>query len=213
MKLDILQNELYSHIDAIEKTASEFPWHNKDFYAMWLRQTYAFVCHSTRLLTLASALCKDNGFHNRFMDHALEEKSHEKLIEKDFRNLKFNSADFPELLPTVGIYQIQYYWTQHVSPLSLFGYILLLEGLAVRVGGPVYEKVKKNHGDEVCNFIRIHVAADQDHLPKAFKTLEAASVETLKSISESLAITSNFYHESLKEILKGHWVKNNIKAA
>ena len=213
MNIEELKNQLYGHIEGIEATAKEFPWDKKDYYAMWLRQTYAFVCHSTRLLTLSSALSKDDNFHCRFLDHAEEEKRHEKLIEADFKNLNLKISDFPELLPTAGIYQIQYYWTQHVNPICLFGYVLLLEGLAVKVGGPVYEKTKEYYGDKACNFIRIHVEADQDHLPKAFKTIEKLDTETLGLISQALKLTSGFYHESLKDILKGSWRENKKIAA
>jgi hypothetical protein len=212
MKLDQLKTALDFHLNTIGHTAKEFPWADKQYYAMWLRQTYAFVCHSTRLLTLASAKSTDQNLHNRYLDHAMEEKSHEKLLERDFKVLGLKIEDYPELANTAAFYQTQYYWAQQVHPNALFGYILLLEGLAVKVGGDVYNQIKKHHGDPCCNFIRVHVEADQDHLPKAFQILEKADPNTFPHIARALELSSHYYHSFMKDILAGQWNENK-KAA
>lgn len=201
MQLDTLKQSLYIHLEEIGKTAANFPWEDREHYIMWLRQTYAFVCHSTRLLSLTAALAKNEDIHHRFMDHSLEEKAHERLLERDFKSLDAKIEDYQELLSTMGIYQIQYYWVQHVDPIALFGYVLLLEGLAVEVGGEVYKRAKQAFGESACNFIRIHVAADEDHLPKAFKALENCPPEQLEIIEKALYATAHFYHRSIQEIM------------
>lgn len=212
MKLSELKNALDTQLNAIGNTAKDFPWHDKEYYAMFLRQTYGFVCHSTRLLTLSATLSTDQNFHNRFMDHALEEKSHEKLLERDFKVLGRKIDDYTELPSTAAFYQTQYYWVERVHPNALFGYILLLEGLAVKVGGQVYNRLKEAHGDSACNFLRVHVEADQDHLPKAFLALEGAEPKTLEYIYQALQLSGTFYHSFMKEVQAGAW-KENKKAA
>ncbi len=213
MNLNNLKENLYVHLNNISDTADKFPWSDKMQYAMFLRQTYSFVCHSTRLLCLTAANTDHQGFHNRFLDHALEEKSHEKLLEKDFRSLGVDLHSLPELLPTKGVYQTQYYWIEHVHPLSLFGYILLLEGLAVEAGKEVYQKTKAAHKDSACNFLRVHVVADEDHLPKAFQTLEECTPQELEIINEALDMTASFYHEFMKQIMTGAWKSAPATAA
>lgn len=213
MTLNQLKESLYFQLNSIGETVKDFPWEDPQYYSMFLRQTYSFVLHSTRLLCLSAAHLKNDEIHNRFIDHSMEEMAHEKLLEKDFKNLGVDADQLPELLPTMGIYQTQYYWIQHVNPISLFGYILLLEGLAVEFGPDVYSKIKEAHTDKSCNFLRIHVAADEDHLPKAFKTLEKCSSEELEIIEKALNMTSRFYHDSMKEVMKGEWNSKAQSAA
>ncbi len=201
MKIEVIKNNLNKIVSSIGATAGSISWEDRMTYGLWLKQTYAFVCHSTRLISLAAANCADNATHNRFMEHAVEEKNHELLIEKDVKHLGLDIHELHEFTSTKGIYQPQYYWVEHVDARCLFGYILLLEGLAVSVGGGVYQKVREAHGEKASSFIRVHVDADEDHLPKAFQTISKYDSDILNKINNALSSTANFYKLSLQDII------------
>ena len=101
-------NKLYREsVERICKISNELPWSNREFYGLWLTQTYHFVRHSTRLVTLASSrLPLDlEGLRRRFVEHAKEEWGHERLAANDLKNLDFDLNHFRELGVTAGFYQ------------------------------------------------------------------------------------------------------------
>lgn len=186
----------------IETTIKLSPWHDKNFYANWLSQSYYFVRHSTRLLSVASAQTnfQQNGYHNRLGDHFAEEKSHEVLASGDLKKLGFKLDDFEELEITKIFYRNQYFGCERMSPYYLMGYILFLEGLAIIHGPHIYKIIEKNFGARTCNFMRVHVEEDDDHLRKAFKELEGLSESDLNHVEESMKISCSLYGQLLKEL-------------
>src|SRR6218665_1042029 len=83
-------DRMAAHFDAID-------WRDPHYYANWLAQTYYYVCHSTRVLAAAAARChidKDK-IHMQLIQHAKEEKSHEKLATADLSAMKKKVTDFP----------------------------------------------------------------------------------------------------------------------
>ena len=194
-----LFNELMTDIEDAIKLA---PWQDKNFYAEWLSQSYYFVRHSTRLLATASASTnfKQNSYHNRLGDHFAEEKSHEVLASGDLKKLGFRIEDFQEREVTKVFYRNQYFGCEKISPYYLMGYILFLEGIAIKHGPHIYGKTKEHFGDRVCNFTRVHVEEDEDHLDKAFKELEGLDESDLMHVRESMRISSSLYIQLLEEL-------------
>lgn len=164
---------------------SEFPWEDKRCYADWLAQTHYYVCHSTRLLTFAASYFgeKDFNLHRRFIEHSAEEKGHEYLASNDLKALKEEISKYPEHAETAAFYQRQYFLIERVNPITFFGYILCLEGIAVDAGEHIYERISKAHGPKASNFMRIHAGEDPGHLDKAF-----ANVDDLQGWQKNMVI-------------------------
>lgn len=178
-----------------------YPWEDKNCYGMWLAQTYYMVAHSTRLVGLAGAYCAldQNDLHARFIDHSKEERGHEKICISDINALGKKLSDFPKLAQSQSMYQIQYYWIQHVNPVSFFGYTFSLEMLAVNFGQKVYEKVRDVHGESAAKFLKIHSADDVDHVEKAFQMINKLNPDQLRWASENLLISTQLYRQMLLE--------------
>jgi len=188
----------------LDRALERFPWDAPKVYGDWLAQTFYYVRHSTRLLAASAARfpCDDagNAFHHRFAAHMGEEKKHELLALHDLRVLGFSIERFPEHAITRMFYEAQYYKVEHQDPLALFGYILPLEAMSVTKGGWVRERVVAAHGPDSAAFLRVHVDDDADHLDKAFRALEATTVEQRSLIELNLRQTTYGYCALLAEI-------------
>ncbi len=130
------------------------PWEDPHFYAEWSAQTYYYVCYSTRLLAASSARCPLDmqEFHHRFNEHSDEEKSHEKLCLLDLKALNRPIKDFSESATAAAMYQTQYYWIEHRHPLSLFGYILALESISIKICPELTQRVTSKFGPKAAHF-------------------------------------------------------------
>jgi len=182
-------------MESLGKIFDQAPFENKEYYAQWCAQFYYFVAHATRLLAASAArlgLDRD-GIHIRFLDHCQEEKHHEKLFVKDIDFLGFNIEDLPEHPMTAQLYQSQYYLIDYHDPVALFGSIYYLEGMSIALGKGLYGRLKKAHSDSACNFVRVHVADDEDHIEKAKKALRSFSEEELKVVWWSMKQTEVIY--------------------
>lgn len=151
----------------------DFPWEDPYAYAMWLQQTNHFVENSTRLFALTAARLPShrNDFHRRLLSHGSEELGHEKLLVRDIAALNLGKVELPVLPLTQAFYQTQFYWIERVEPVSFYGYIFFLEGLAVSHARPAIERILKAHGPKALTFLKLHAEEDESHVEKAFETV------------------------------------------
>ncbi len=194
--------KLEQAVSQMSQAVHEFPWNNRRAYADYLAQTYYFVSHSTRILT--SAAChmpmEDNEIHNRFLAHSEEEKNHELLALGDMKKLGFTIQDFSELPETRMFYEPQFYKTEYQDPVSLMGWILVLESLAVRDCPWVLEQVTQEHGNKGHSFMKVHGSEDQDHVEKAIQQVKKLADHRLKLIEENIEQSACAYIHMLKAI-------------
>lgn len=166
------------------------PWEDRLFYALWLSQMYYFLCHATRLIHIAGAhfKIKDDVWHVRCIDHAVQEKFHERMALNDLIDLGYNIEEFGETAEVAPLYQSQYYLVQHNDPISIYGSILYLEGLSLFVGKEITDRVVKTHGADAASFLITHTNEDVGHIEQAFDVLKACPIERQIHICESLVI-------------------------
>lgn len=207
---DLYASEMLRARGAIEK----FPWDQSEVYGEWMAQTYYYSSYSTRIIGLAGSLFpyKMNDFHLRFLEHAKEEKNHEKVMLVDLKDLKKDLKDYPELVQTQALYQTQYYWIQNIHPISVYGYFLYLEGLAVEHGRYILDRVQSAYGDKGSKFLKLHVNEDVAHVSEHFKHLEAVTTEQFSMIEKNLIACSGLYENMLDGIVRQTFEKKK-KAA
>lgn len=191
-----------------------FPWEDKLAYAMWLSQTYYMVNHSTRLVALAGAYAPvERAFlHERFVDHAKEERGHQMIAISDLKVLGYTIDQLPCLYPAAAMYQVQYYWIQHKAAASFFGYTLALEALAESFGPKIYERVVAAHGKQAGKFLHVHAEADVGHLEEAFKNIDKLNDEEAKLALQNMELSSDIYRAMLTSSLE-YAQKNGLKKA
>lgn len=177
------------------ETITQLPWEDREFYANYLAQTYYFVSHSTRLLALGASRFNvaQREFHNRFLEHAKEEKNHEVSAQSDLRTLGKRLEDFPESAYTRALYATQYYNIEHIRPEMFFGYIVVLEGVAVEVFPKVYPTLEATYGKSACRFLKLHVDEDPDHIDKAFVQMERLDPALQQQISQEIQVSAEQY--------------------
>jgi thiaminase len=193
--------ELQIHLNDLGRVVRAVPWHNKRVYGAFLAQTYYYVSHSTRLLALAASRFKSSHeqVHRRFIKHATEEMSHEILALHDLKHLGLALEHYSEFPSTRAFYQTQYYMIEHVSPWSFWGYILMLEGLALTKGNWLLREVTQHHGEDAGAFIRVHAAEDIGHMAEAEKALKSIPDEERPLVIEQIANSCFYYRAMLQQ--------------
>jgi hypothetical protein len=204
---------LKKQIAKLEKQMFDCNWENPEVYANFLAQTYYYVCHSTRLLGLCTSFFQvdRDQLHRRFSGHMGEEKSHERLALHDLKELGFTLKDTPELSQTRAFYESQYYKIERQDATALFGYILLLEALSVKVGPPIYERVCIAHGKKTASFLRVHVEEDPDHVEKALEQIHTLPPAQLEFIRINMIQTAEIYGNLISAM--AHGLSHRNKAA
>lgn len=198
--------DLKEEFDRVHKElgfiVDNFPWGDPTAYAGWLAQTYYYAEKSTRILALASAHfpLTENKFHSRFVDHAREEKGHEKLLINDLKVLGKELRQIPEIPEMSAFYQCLYYWIEHINPVGIFGWVLCLEGLAVKRGPQLYEQVLKAHGPKATTFLKVHANEDVGHLATAFELLNSLTDEQKTLILQNFNQCCTLYGNVLEKI-------------
>lgn len=198
-----LENLYKKEMHKLDPTFKRFAWDDKWAYAHWCAQTYFFVSHSTRLLSLVAAHTKTtdrSGIHHRFLKHSIEESGHEKVMLKDLQTINYKIEDFQELHETKNFYQPQYYLIQYIHPISFLGYVLCLEGIAVQQAEFLAQQVTKAHGPKAAAFIKLHGGEDPSHLKKAFELIESLSKNEIDLIQENLSRSCSTYASILNRI-------------
>lgn len=182
---------------------NHFPWNDKMAYAQWLANTYHYAFNSTRVIALGAGTMPPHltKVSNRFIQHAAEEKGHEKLLENDVKALGLDILSIPVSSVMQCYYRSLYFWVSPAgNPVGLFGWILSLEALAANAGGKVLSEVKKYHNPKSCSFLNVHSDADPDHLDKALEAVSFLSATELDIVAESLKMYSENYVRLLSEI-------------
>ncbi|MEN0059394.1 MAG: iron-containing redox enzyme family protein [Bdellovibrio sp.] len=188
-------------MQTLKKFAEQFPWENREAYCQWLGQTYHFVIHTTRILALASARTPMNQyqFHNRFIDHAKEERGHEKMLVNDLKNLGRTIAEYPEFASTGALYKAQYYCIEHRSPDVFMGWVTMLEAFASNFGPEILTRVTKAHGKDATVFWKVHAEEDQDHIQKAFKQVADLPETNQEETIQNFIHSANYYINMLQD--------------
>lgn len=180
----------------------EYPWHDADFYAAWLCQSYYYSAMTCKVLLMGAAHCGPDQapLQRRLSKHSTEERGHELLALRDLADMGFKPEQIGEFPVTTALYSVQLYKLQNVSVEPLMGWILPLEGIAVEFG--------KSLRDQAANakfptrFLDIHVDEDPDHVESAFKTIENLNPEQQSATMKNMEITRDFYFGILNDCRK-----------
>ena len=195
MKIETIKIRFEEIQSGMSSVVADFPWENRQAYLLWLAQTYEYAVATTRLLALTGGNIPMNQtpLASRFIQHATEEKGHDKLLENDAKALGERLSDFKVLPEAEAFHKSVYYWIyQHRAPVVM-GWALFLEGFAVRYGASSYERAVKAHGKKGTSFLRVHTQEDPDHVEKAFSALQYFSPEELKDVVHGLEVYSKLY--------------------
>ncbi len=180
------------------KSVFDLDFSDRLIYETWLAQAYYFVRHSTPMLALSCGLAIENREYNlRCISHLAEEKGHDRMLLNDLKKIGSSIENVPEFSSTRALYQTQYYWIEHVNPVSFLGYIMVLEGIAVHCGPRKVEETKSFAGS---SFVKLHAQEDLDHFQSALSQLDLMSEKDQRDIVGNAEHTADLYRLMASEI-------------
>src|ERR1700733_8865715 len=140
---------------------------------------------------------------------ALEETHHDEWLLEDIVAMGANRSDVLARLPSATIASLvgaQYYWALHVHPVSLFGYLAVLEGNPSSVKH--LSKIRTKHGLPAKGMRTMvkHARLDPYHRDEIYAQLD--ELPLTENLSELVALSA--FHtiediaQALQEILDSH---------
>lgn len=192
-----MQARIDHRIADIKRHAESFPWNNRASYAAYMRQVFEFSQYSPDLLALA-------GVHTtgelkwRFFQHVGEEQSHEKLAKRDIEHLGINFDDIAVLSTTKAFVRSQFYFIQHQNPKSIYGYVMLLETLAIDAGPIAYEIASETFGKQCAKFLGVHIHEDDDHVKSGWEQIRQMDEGDIDAIVENFDMSADLFCQILK---------------
>lgn len=188
--------------DRVAQVLRTLDWADPDVYADWLAQTYYYVRETTRYLALAAARFghEHPHLHDRLLDNALEERGHERYLLADLAAIRRALHEHPQSVATSIFMNDLWARIEREGPASLYGRLLLLEGLAVKVGRELVEVITRHHGAQAATFLMLHADADPGHVDKALASLVGISARDEARIAATLEASVLLYLEMLHAI-------------
>lgn len=200
-----LEQTFHKRIEEMGTKFMQFPWENREAYAEWMAQTYFFVRHSTTLICLAAvefgANHREEHYHH--LAHLKEELGHDLLLVRDLENMGRPVANFQELPETALFYQNQFHLVKK-NPASLMGYALLLEGVAAKYCGQLYEKIVKLYGPKCTTFVNVHSHVDVDHFAAGSAEIKNVKPEDVPYVLQNLEQSYLLYTMMLDKVIRRH---------
>lgn len=165
--------EINFNLDRVISVMKACDFHmNEDRYIELLAQTYFFVKHSIPLLKEAIKNTPNQEFIQRSLEHIHEEQGHDKIALNDLKALGIDIGSLREWNWTKSFYGKQYELIKKDGEI-LLGYILALEGIAVKAA-EILSNLQNCYGSKGTKFAKLHVEEDQDHLPKAIEQINVS---------------------------------------
>ncbi len=192
--------DLYrENMDSLWTTFNQLDFSDREIYGLYMEQVFYLATHATRLLCRAASHLgvEDQKLHRKFVVHALEEVDHEALARADLRYLKREPVNI--MAEAKEIIRLQLEWIDKV-PLSFYGYVVILEGLALEAATDVYETALKNFGPRAVTFLKLHIAEDPDHVDKAFEMFDDLDEEALESVRINMNQSTDLYKKMMLSI-------------
>jgi hypothetical protein len=196
-----LKTEFDSEMKLLLQAIDAFPWENETAYCHWLAQAYYMVKHTTRFASFAASRIdfKDERLHKSLLQHLREEVGHEMLALKDLKSMGWTLNETPEMMETKFMIQNQYYWIAK-SPYTHYGFIWVLEALAVLRGKELVKRMSKHHPENCFSFIDVHAEEDVDHSDAIVAQISEFKTEDLIMLRENMLQTFYLYAEMLSHI-------------
>lgn len=200
--IEKIKSAIQDEINTLGNKMVDAPWHDPEFYKMWLAQTHYLIRHTTKLLALAAAYVKveNRDHHYVMLEHIKGELHHDLMPLKDLKDFGAHISEFPELPETEMIHQLQYYWIAHENPLSLCGYAFLLEGAAKFFGPQLLKNLQEKYGSKGSLFLKVHVTVDQDHYEEGSQFLNTLNLEECRYILRNMQQSNILYSRMIDRV-------------
>ena len=141
--------------------------------------------------------------------HIEEEKDHDQWLLDDIVSLGVPAEQVRQTTPlpaVVSLLGAQYFWALHIHPVTLFGYLIVLEGYPPLV--EQLEEIRLRTGLPASAFrcLKLHAEDDPDHIAALNRTLDAMplTAEQTKFLALSAFHTIDAVASVFEELLQAH---------
>ena len=138
-------------------------------FARYLLNVWHYALHSSRVIGLAGSRAVNSHpeLAQYLFHHAQEELGHDAWVLEDLNNLGWSTERVMETRATpkcAAMIGYEYYLAGTANPISLFGWLYILEAMGDDLGKEVAMKIAQNpkFGKSI-KFIRGHGVADEAH--------------------------------------------------
>lgn len=193
---------MIERINMMQKTLDTLPWKDRDFYAIWLSQTYYYVRNATRVLAKAAYHCpyEEEDLHKRLIQSIIEEKSHEIMATNDLAGIGRDIKDYPEFASTMTYHQTLLRLIDCYGSYALPGYFVVLEGLGALGTDEIYDSLVAEFGKESVQFLRVHGRVDKHHFDDGVEYIKSLPQAKQDVIMNAAMISSDLYNKMLIEM-------------
>lgn len=133
-----------------------------------------------------------------FVEHLEEERGHARWLADDLKTAGIDMSKMPLIRRAVEMAGSQYYLIKHVSPVSLLGYMAVLEGFPIALG--TVNALEAAHGTDLLRTLRYHAEHDLDHRKALFSMIDQHPCE---EIMQSAMLTANYINELSEDLRSG----------
>ena len=113
--------------------------------------------------------------------HIEEEKGHDRWLLDDIGTLGYDERDVLDATPctaTTNLIGTQYFWMNHVHPVAVMGYLILMEGYAPLPAQLEDIRVKSGAPATAFRCLQRHADDDPAHLADLNRTLDSMKLST-----------------------------------
>lgn len=192
-----LQARIDWRVAEIKRLAELFPWDERKCYAAYMRQVYEFSQYSPTLLALAGVHTTGD-LQWRFFKHVSEEERHEVYAKRDVENLGYNFDDLAALSTTKAFVKSQFWYIQHGNPIAFYGYVMLLETLAIDAGPVAYKIASQAFGKKCTKFLGLHILEDDGHVKSGWEQIRQMDPTDIKAIAENFDTSADLFCQILE---------------
>lgn len=183
----------------------------RDHYALFLRETFHLVRHTSRALATAAARLDDEhrGLRGWLLEQAHEEHGHELFCLKDLQRLGLDAERIVQRAPGPGVWGMvtqNYFLATHARPGAILGVAAATEGMGAELAGRMADAVSARLGipDTATTFLRSHASFDRRHFEEARRAVNeyAAAPEVLDEVIRARRYTFRYYGALYDDVLR-----------
>jgi hypothetical protein len=146
--------------------------------------------------------------------HIEEEKDHDKWLLSDIESLGIPPDDVLRATPCAAVVSLlgaQYFWMLHVHPVTIFGYLIVLEGYPPLAEQLDQIRVRTGLPASAFRCLKSHAEDDPDHIAALNRTLDRMPLtpDQTKFLALSAFHTIDAVASVFEELLESHAASSN----
>lgn len=182
---------------------------DKAVYGQYLINVYKYAQYSAKVIALAAARCmKDHPELGKYLlHHSEEEEGHDKWALEDLAELGISKKEADKAFPVPSCSAMigyVHYLALEANPVSLFGWLFVLESMGDDLGGTMANLLDKNLKLEgkALRFVKGHGVNDVEHTCDIVEQLQSnvTNQDDMREIEHAAEVIGDLYVRLFNEV-------------